>query len=412
MTTQTVHVRINDAATGQPTPCRVRFTVGSRYFAPFGRLAEFNPESTVDIGGNVGLAWEWAYIDGTCEIGLPPGEIRIEISKGPEYRPIDTRIQLTPGKLSLRLSIERWADLRAEGWHSGDTRCYHLSPQAALLEGAGEDLAVINLLAHEREGRDGEGRAIPNILDFSGQRPAAELPGHMVVVNTANEHDTLGRLLLLNCHRVVYPLRFGWPLSRENWTLRDWCDQCHRKGGLVIADNLFESTIERNGLELLPNVVSGRIDALEFGNIPISSPCVPKYTPPSLRDWYRLLDSGVRIPLAAGSAKARAADFLGRPRTYARLNPGEPLYKGWVEAVRAGRTFVTYGTLMDLRVNGQGPGSVVHLTGPSAVVRVRAAARSLGSFVRLELVANDRVIASAAPHGDPLAAVVEADVPM
>jgi hypothetical protein len=236
MTTQTVHVRINDAATGQPTPCRVRFTVGSRYFAPFGRLAEFNPESTVDIGGNVGLAWEWAYIDGTCEIGLPPGEIRIEISKGPEYRPIDTRIQLTPGKLSLRLSIERWADLRAEGWHSGDTRCYHLSPQAALLEGAGEDLAVINLLAHEREGRDGEGRAIPNILDFSGQRPAAELPGHMVVVNTANEHDTLGRLLLLNCHRVVYPLRFGWPLSRENWTLRDWCDQCHRKGGLVIAD--------------------------------------------------------------------------------------------------------------------------------------------------------------------------------
>ena len=39
---QTVHVRVNDAGTGQPTPCRVRFTgPDGTYYAPFGRLTEF-----------------------------------------------------------------------------------------------------------------------------------------------------------------------------------------------------------------------------------------------------------------------------------------------------------------------------------------------------------------------------------
>ena len=39
---QTVHVRVNDAATGQPTPVRIRFEgPGGEYFAPFGRLTEF-----------------------------------------------------------------------------------------------------------------------------------------------------------------------------------------------------------------------------------------------------------------------------------------------------------------------------------------------------------------------------------
>ena len=50
----TVHVRVNDAATGKPTPCRVRFTdAEGRYYAPFGRLTEFATGRNEDVGGNV-----------------------------------------------------------------------------------------------------------------------------------------------------------------------------------------------------------------------------------------------------------------------------------------------------------------------------------------------------------------------
>jgi len=148
---QQVHLRINDAATGQPTPVRLRITDSNgNYYAPHGRLAEFATGVNQDVGGNVQIgAKKWAYIDGACEILLPPGQLHVEISKGPEFDPIDEEITLLAGKMSLRFTIERWYDLRKEGWHSGDARVHYLSPDAALLEGQAEDVAVVNLLVKE-----------------------------------------------------------------------------------------------------------------------------------------------------------------------------------------------------------------------------------------------------------------------
>lgn len=412
---QTVHVRINDAATGQPTPCRVRFTdaVGN-YCAPFGRLTEFATDGFVEVGGNVEIDREaWAYIDGTCEIELPPGTIIVRAAKGPEYRPLREEVTLTPGKLSLRLMIERWADLRAEGWYSGDTHCEYPSPQTALLEGAAEDVAVVNLLARETAARDRPGRAIPNILDFSGQRTAAERPGHIVAVNTINSHSQLGTLRLLNCHRVVYPLTFGGPQGFDNWTLMDWCDQCHRKGGLVVGAEFFDTMPDTPHGELLPNLITGRIDALEIGSFDNPEVNAKLGQGSEFEEWYRLLDCGFRIPLVARSSKMCNLDVLGQPRTYAHLGPNEPLtYKGWIEAVRAGRTFVTSGPLLMLQANGQLPGAILDLTDSASVLKLRAEARSLKPFHKVEIVVNNRVVASAAAHGDPATATAEVELPL
>jgi len=145
----TVHVRVNDAATGRPTPVRLRLTgPDGAYFAPFGRLTDFATSPNQDVGGNLLYGGKaYAYIDGNCEVLLPAGPIGVEICKGFEYTPQQLQVQLGPGKLALRFTIERWADLRGEGWYSGDTRAHFLSPHAALLEAAAEDLAVVNLLA-------------------------------------------------------------------------------------------------------------------------------------------------------------------------------------------------------------------------------------------------------------------------
>src|SRR5438477_841183 len=109
-----IHVRVNDAATGQPTPVRIRFTnPAGEYFAPLGRLTEFATGDNEDVGGNLQLGSQrYAYIDGTCEIELPPGPIRVEIHKGPEYEPRFLEVLLKPGQRALRTTIERWIDLR------------------------------------------------------------------------------------------------------------------------------------------------------------------------------------------------------------------------------------------------------------------------------------------------------------
>jgi hypothetical protein len=406
----TVHVRVNDAATGQPTPVRLRLTSpDGDYFAPFGRLAEFATGVGQDVGGNLLLgAKAHAYIDGACEVALPAGPILVELWKGPEYRPQQTETALAAGKLALRLSVERWADLREQGWYSGDVRCHFLTPHAALLEAAAEGLAVVNVLAHECRVEDQYHKrvpAIPNVLAFSGQKPVLEAPGHLVAVNTHNSHHVLGSLGLLNCHRAVYPLTFGGPDGLDDWTLADWCDQCHRKGGLVVWTRTWHESRDFPLGEPLADLVLGKVDAFEIDFYEDSPFDV-------LPDWYDLLACGLRVPLAGGSGKDGNGVALGAMRTYARLRPEEPFaYAAWIEAVRAGRTFATNGPLLSFTVEGRDPGAVIEADGPEKPLRVRAEGRSVVPFERLEVVSNGEVIAEAPASGSPCAAVIEAEVP-
>lgn len=420
----TVHLRVNDAATGQPTPVRLRITDSSGvYYAPFGRLSRFALGPGEDVGGNVLVHGQpHAYIDGQCEIRLPAGGLLLSITKGPEYRPVRRDATLGTGQVSLRVPIERWCNLRDEGWYSGDTRAEWLTPHAALLEAASEDLAVVNLLARTSpianpvDVNAGEGgstafgvanlTAIPNILAFSGQRPALERPGHLIVVNTRNSHPLLGSLGLLNCHRPVYPLTFGGPEGWEDWSLADWCDQCHRKGGLVIGINLWRKGTGFSPGEILADVVLGKVDALELE--PTETALVD-----ACDDWYRLLNCGFRVPLVAGSGKDSNRVVLGGMRTYARIPPGlECTYKNWIEAVRAGRIFITSGPLVSFTVNGEDPGATIAVPTGGSIVRVRAEVRSIVPFGRLELLRNGVVLAQTGVSGSPASALIEIDLPI
>jgi hypothetical protein len=379
----TVHVRVNDTATGQPTPVRIQFTDENRnYYAPFGRLKELNLEFDFDVGGNLLLDdKQFAYIDGRCEIALPSGRIFIEVHKGPEYEPLTHDEALAPGKMAIRLEIRRWSDLRQERWYPGDTMVAIMSPHAALLEGAAEDLSVINLLVVQQR------RGYPNLLAFSGQKPALDQAGTLVVVNTHNDHS-LGRVSLLNCHRVVFPLVKGIGDS----AVADWCDQCHRKQGLVVwVPEMLPPEFETEDAtlhqgELPADLALGKIDALEFDEVwELNSELVKEY--------YSFLNLGFRLPLVGGSGKLTNQQLLGGWRTYARLQPGEEFnYKNWIEAVRAGRTFATKGALLILTVNGQDPGAVINLESSDQTVHLQAGARRAFPPDRLELIVNGKVV--------------------
>lgn len=363
MSVQTVHLRVNDTATGKPTAVRVRVSdPADNHYLPLGHATPFPTKPNQDVGGKVLIEGRpHFYIDGACEIALPAGPLEVHLSKGPEYRAKTEHLQLPAGKLALRLDIERWTDERSKGWYSGDARAHFLTPHAALLEAQAEDLAVVNLLATRCELEDSF-FAIPNLLAFSGQRPCLEVAGHMVAVNTHNVNPQLGSLGLLHCHRVVHPLHFGGPDGSDDWTLADWCDQCHRKKGLVVW------TRASHGLgEALADLVLGKIDAFEITSHH------------DLETYYALLNAGLRVPLVGASGKDSNAIALGALRTYARLEPEQPLtYTNWIEAVRAGRTYVTSGPLLSVDV---------------ASLTVRVEARSAEPIERIEFVHNGMVIA-------------------
>src|SRR5262249_4816658 len=218
----------------------------------------------------------------------------------------------------------------------------------------------------------------------------------------------LGSLSLLNSHRVVYPL-LGDSLDPDplgiRWILADWCDQCHRKGGLVLwcpfvpGPLPLEQTILDEGLA---DLILGKVDALEATVFGIDHDIGP--------EWYGLLNCGLRVPLAGGSAKMSNLTPLGSVRTYAHVPPNEQFsYRGWIEAVRAGRTFITNAPLLTFSVNGQFPGAVVKLPepGPLAIV---ADAKSIVPFEHLEIVHNGQVMASAAANGPLSHAHIETEI--
>src|SRR5690242_13341381 len=190
----TVHLRVNDAATGRPTPVRLRVTgPDGTFFAPLGRVPAFATGRNEDVGGHLRLGRDrFCYIDGTCEARLPAGlPLRVQAFKGPEYLPLDETVTLGPGQLALRFAVRRWSDVRADGWHPGDARAHFLSPHAAALEAAAEDLAVVNLLACAYPVPSLDGHlypGIPNITAFSGQQPALQAESALVAVNTLNVH--------------------------------------------------------------------------------------------------------------------------------------------------------------------------------------------------------------------------------
>jgi hypothetical protein len=397
-----VHVRVTDEAAGKPTPVRIRFGgPNGEYFPPLGRSAEFPVGRNEDVGGHVYLNGKrYAYIDGTCEALLPTGvPLSIEVTKGPTFVPIRETIALGEGQLTLRFAIRRWTDDRWADLRGADSRCHFLTPHAARLEAAAEGLDLVNLLAVAQDYPSLDGhmyRVVPNLTAFSGQGPALE----GVFVNTLNAHPALGRLGLLHSHRAVFPLTFGHADETDDWSLSDWCDQCHRKKGLVVWCDAYRPEAGLPGGEALVNVILGKVDAVEVD--------ARERRASFLHPWYRLLNAGFRLPIVGGSGKDSNRIAMGGVRTYTPAGETSS-YGDWVKAVQSGLSVASNGPLIRLHVDDALVGTSIRLDNPRPI-RLRAEAMAAISFDRLELLANGTPIASARPTGEGvLTACVEAE---
>ena len=143
----------------------------------------------------------------------------------------------------------------------------------------------------------------------------------------------------------------------------DWCDQCHRKGGLVVGQDFTIRGVQAKEEwlivegELLADLILGKIDALDVGPLGLLD------NEEVWMDWQAVLNAGIRVPLAGGSAKRANRIFSAARAPTRTFQAGQEFtYKAWIEAVRAGRTFVTNGPLLAFTVNGQAPGAVLDLS--------------------------------------------------
>jgi hypothetical protein len=386
-----LHGKVTDTATGLPTPARIAFrSKDGRYIPPYGHRSEINDAWFQDYGGDVKLMdSSFAYVDGSFQVELPIGDVFVEVSKGFEYGVLRKRLTIEAGQQDLNLEISRFVNLRSQGWVTADTHVHFLSPSTAVLEGQAEGLNLINLLAAQW------GDLFTNVADLA-HGPLTSRDGETTVwVGTENRQHLLGHLGLLGGHgQPVFPMSAAGQsesyLGDPVWTsLADWTDACRKREGLVVAVHFPFPTAE-----LAADMVLGKIDAVEI------YPYGDHFNTLRLRDWYRYLNCGYRVPCVGGTDKMGAYMPVGANRTYAFIGKEPFDFANWAKAVRKGNTFATTGPLLFFEVDDRVPGDEITMPAGGGTVEVKLEARSFVPFHKIEVIVNGGVVAAReAPNG-------------
>ncbi|MGI8784335.1 MAG: CehA/McbA family metallohydrolase [Acidobacteriota bacterium] len=332
------------------------------------------------------------YVDGAFVLNARPSRLVIELRRGLETLPLTTEVDLThPGSGPLTFRLRRWIDMRELGYQSGDTHVHLLSQSESQLQMRAEDLNVLNLLVSDFTG-DRE--------KFSGKLDAVSTPGHAVFVGQEARDWQHGHVTLLRINRIIEPFEpFGGTFqgrNEPNILMARILRQAHRQGGVTTWAHFCNLP----GAESPIDIALGLVDAIDL--ITYDDPTqLPSHWGPwknsgmsqaeftvmrSMDLYYQYLNSGFRVPIAAGTDKMGDNIPVGSNRLYAR-SVGEPNYDGWLAGLKAGNGFITNGPMLTFEVDGRTSGEVVPFTGKRRV-RARAVARSILPFESLEIVVN------------------------
>lgn len=402
--------RVVDAVTGAPVASRVYLEdeEGTPFF--------------VQTTGTVGAAVTYYARRGVSQevhtslsahpfvVDLADGAYRLTIERGKEYRPLvrdfvikeDERIELT-------LRLRRWIDMAARGWYSGDTHVHRSLEELPNLVLA-EDLNVALPLSYWVT--ELEETPLKNSRAPTAPRPKPELvtvdERHVIwPVNTEYEIFTVGRKQ--HTLGAVFLLNHTEPVDLPAHPVRRVAAEARRQGAILDLD-------KHNwpwSMMLLPLM---NVDLYELTNNHLwrteflYSDWYPEYLPSYLKragnqqrygeatwiewgfaNYYALLNCGFNLMPSGGTASGVHPVPLGFGRVYVYL--GESFnFAEWMSGLAAGRSFVTTGPMLDVRCQGQLPGTrFLGDDGVPLTVRVEGAAMWRGPLDRVEILVNGSI---------------------
>jgi hypothetical protein len=325
---------------------------------------------------NKATGTEQFYTAGAAQLELPPGRYRVRAFKGIEYRVAATELEIAAGaENTVDVELERWIDMPALGWYGVDdhvhiTRRTSDDDQRIGIWMRAEDLHIANLLQmgtvdqfgvtpQHAFGEAGEFRLGDTLLISGQEHPRTHFLGHTITLGADRPVD-------LRDTYISYETTFRAALEA---------------GGLPGYAH-FGLGPARDGLTLdAPRGLVSFVEVLQFNS-------------PHYDVWYTLLDLGIPIaPTAGTDFPCGPWSVPGGERFYVRLGD-EPTRRGLLDGVRAGRTFVTNGPMLDLRIGTAGIGDELRLAKPD-VITVEGHVRydpERDEVKRVELLRNGEVV--------------------
>lgn len=415
-TVGTLRVSVVDRA-GQPLPARISVTTPEgRGYAPDD--AWRHADEAFDRSER---QFEYAYFHagGTAELTVPAGQVHIEVWKGPEYRVFRADVNVPTGtRVTRRIVLERLDNLPARGWWSGDVHvhmnyggAYRNTPPHLAFQARAEDLHVIENLIVNKEQR------IPDIGYFRTDADPVSTPTFLLMHAQEFHTSVWGHLglLALNSHYLLpeyagYPNTAAASLALTNARV---ADLAHAEGALVGYVHPFDTqpdpadTTAPLWYELPVDVALAKVDYLEvmgYSDHLITSEI-----------WYRLLNCGFRLPAAAGTdAFPNFASLRGPPGLVRMfVHSGAKLdHRAWLVGIKAGRTFVTNGPLLEFSIDGHAIGDEIKLAAGTHRLSARVRLRSNVPVNHLEIIGNGNVVATVPLDAGKMTAEATVQVPV
>lgn len=387
-----VKIIVTEKNSGKKTPVRIHVHgEHGEYLAPMNRhripnrnwFEDYSPEFVHNNHFST-------YIDGMGEFLLPLSKVYVEVSKGLEIRPVRMVFDIDADTSEIKIELEKVLKWREKGWITADTHVHFLSPQTAMLEGQGEGINVVNLLASQW------GELFTNVGDFDNKTLTADdFSGdndYMVRVGTENRQHVLGHISLLGYEgNMILPLTTGGPDESAlgdpiAGTLTKWARRCREQKGVVILPHFPEPRAE-GAAAIVLDTIDG-VEMTSWGN------AYGGLSPFSISDWYRYLNLGYQVPAVGGTDKMSADTAVGLVRTYTKLSDDIVSYDAWKDAVKSGNTFVTYGPLIDFSVQGKQAGETINLPKGGGTLDVSFTAASVTvPITGVELISNGEIVA-------------------
>jgi hypothetical protein len=341
------------------------------------------------------LAWKDHFVfPGSVVLDLPTGDYRFEIERGPEYALRSGHFRIQRGDQdSKQVDMQRFVDMKSEGWWSGDIHV-HRPPEDMRLLMLAEDLHIAPVITWWNDVNAWSEQEIP-------KSTITELPGSRFYDVMAGEDERGGGALLYflrseplnlvgsqrefpSSVRFLVAAKSDGPVHVDAekpfwWDFPMWL-AARRIDSIGIAHN----HMWRDGV--LDNEAWGRSrDKLRYP--------APHGNGQWTQDiYFHVLNAGLRIPPSAGSASGVLPNPVGYNRVYVHLE-GDLTYEKWWEGLRAGRVVVTNGPLLRPRVDGRLPGHV--FTAPEGEVLDLSIQLNLSlreEVEYLEVVQNGRVV--------------------
>jgi len=335
------------------------------------------------------------YASDSFEIELPRGGATLRVSRGFDYGPVEQDVNV-PGVADVRLG--KRFDLG--NWYSGDTHVhdlhsgiYPITPRDMATAAAAENLNVTNLLVHVDGTRlQGEPR------NMTGDDDQYSTDQH--ILHYSEEYRSrLGHLSLLGVSEMLYPMASAVPgtsLALPWPPLFQMAERARSAGAVIgiphpyypeMASESIEGVREGRGATEIPvDVALGVVDFYDIS-------CIWSEDKTAAQIYYKLLNSGFRLPVAGGTdpfSDVPRDPPVGTSRAYVRVE-GPLTFRKWLEGLKEGRSFATNGPLLRFTVNEREIGDELAFD-EGAVVRVEATVLSNVPIESLEVVVNGEIV--------------------